>query len=64
MPLDRQPPGRLGATGEDEGYLFYEGIADLVYPLSARGWIQLASMEGDDDLRLFAQLPAMGLSSR
>ena len=45
-------------AGLDEGYLFYEGIEDLVYPLSAKGWIQLTSMEGDDELRLFAQLPA------
>lgn len=45
-------------AGLAEGYLFYEGIADLVYPLSAKGWILLTSLEGDDELRLFAQLPA------
>jgi predicted nucleic acid-binding protein len=43
--------------GLDEGYAFYTGIEQLVYPLAADGWIHLTSMTDTEELRLFAAMP-------
>lgn len=44
-------------AGLSEGYSYYEGIEALVYPITMEGWIHLAGLEGDEELRLFAQIP-------
>jgi len=41
-----------------EGYDFYEGIESHLYPLATNGWLRLTSLQGDDELRLFNDLPA------
>lgn len=43
--------------GAFEGYGFYSGIEQVIYPLAEDGWIHLASIAGDDELRLFSTLP-------
>jgi predicted nucleic acid-binding protein len=44
--------------GTVEGYAFYEGIDQVIYPLAEGGWIHLAGIARDDELRLFSMLPA------
>lgn len=41
-----------------EGYGFYRGIEQVIYPVTQDGWIHLASIAGDDEMRLFSMLPA------
>lgn len=43
--------------GLSEGYRYYEDVEMLVYPITKDGWIHLTSLEGDEELRLFAQIP-------
>jgi len=44
-------------AGFDEGYQFYEGINKLVYPIENDGWLHLASISGEAELRDFGCLP-------
>lgn len=44
--------------GTAEGYTFYDGIGLVIYPFAEDGWIRLAGIAGDDELRLFSTLPA------
>jgi predicted nucleic acid-binding protein len=43
--------------GLEEGYGFYTGIEDQLYPLAEGGWIELVSMGDEEELRLFQSLP-------
>ena len=43
--------------GLAEGCDFYTDIESHVYPLSPNGWLHLTALSGDDELRLFGQLP-------
>jgi predicted nucleic acid-binding protein len=43
--------------GRAEGYSFYEGIESYLHPVAPTGWLRLTSLQGDDELRLFNQLP-------
>jgi predicted nucleic acid-binding protein len=36
---------------------FYEGIEHHIHPFAADGWLRLTALEGDDELRLFGELP-------
>lgn len=45
-------------TGEEEGYRFYEGIDQFVFPLVAEGWIRLTSVSGEQELRTLAKKPS------
>jgi predicted nucleic acid-binding protein len=38
-------------TGLEEGYRFYEGIEDLIHPLSAEGWIRMVGVGDEGALR-------------
>lgn len=44
-------------AGLEEGYRFYAGIDQLVYPFARRGWIRLTSVTGEQELRLLGELP-------
>jgi predicted nucleic acid-binding protein len=44
-------------AGLDEGYRFYAGLDDVIYPMSPSGWIRLTSVTGEQELRLLGQLP-------
>lgn len=41
-----------------EGYGFYVGIEQVIYPLAEDGWIHLTSVAGNDEMRLFGTLPS------
>jgi predicted nucleic acid-binding protein len=45
-------------VGLEEGYRFYEGIDQVISPVSSDGWIQLTSMTDDQELRAFHETPA------
>ena len=45
-------------AGLEEGYRFYAGIEQLVYPFTEHGWIRLASPAHEQELRLLGELPA------
>jgi predicted nucleic acid-binding protein len=45
-------------SGLEEGYQFYSGIDQNIYPFASQGWIHLISMRDDEDLLLFNQLPS------
>lgn len=44
-------------AGLDEGYQFYAGIQQWVYPLVNTGWIRLSSLSGEAEIQLCARLP-------
>ena len=44
--------------GLAEGYNFYAGIESHMYPLASEGWLRLTSLEGEEELRLFSNMPA------
>lgn len=44
-------------TGLEEGYRFYKGVDQLVYPLVAKGWIRLTSVSEEQELRVFGKMP-------
>ena len=43
--------------GLSEGFNFYIGIESHIHPLTPGGWLRLTSMDDDEELRLFGQLP-------
>ena len=43
--------------GQAEDATFYEGIEAYIAPFSSTGWLRLTSLTGDEELRLFAELP-------
>ena len=43
--------------GQDEGYQFYAGIEQHIYPLAATGWLHLISLENAKELRTYGELP-------
>jgi hypothetical protein len=44
--------------GITEGIEYYTGIEDHIYPFTLDGWLHLCPIQGDEELRLFNQLPA------
>jgi predicted nucleic acid-binding protein len=44
-------------AGLEEGYRFYEGVESLTHPFASDGWLRLTSMQGEEELRVFSQLP-------
>lgn len=44
-------------NGLQEGYQFYTGITDMIYPFNPDGWLRLASFADDAELRELATLP-------
>ncbi len=44
-------------NGLEEGYIFYEGIDELIFPFADDGWIELVSLAGEEELRRFGQIP-------
>jgi predicted nucleic acid-binding protein len=44
-------------AGVEEGYHFYAGIEQWVQPLAEGGWIHLASLSHEQELRYFRELP-------
>lgn len=43
--------------GLNEGYVFYAGVDQLVFPLAEAGWLHLTSLAGDAELQFFGRLP-------
>ncbi len=44
-------------NGLEEGYDFYGGVDAQIHPFAEEGWIELVSMAGEEELRLFRSLP-------
>jgi len=44
-------------TGLEEGYRFYEGLDQLIYPFAENGWIRLTGVTGEPELRCMGKLP-------
>ncbi|MBI3764187.1 MAG: DUF3368 domain-containing protein [Chloroflexi bacterium] len=44
-------------AGLEEGYEFYAGIETILKPFAEQGWIELATMTGEAELRLFGSVP-------
>jgi predicted nucleic acid-binding protein len=42
-------------VGLREGYKFYEGIPQLIFPIAEPGWLQMTSLH-EEELRLFSEL--------
>lgn len=45
-------------AGLDEGYQFFQGIEQNIFPLMPSGWIHLTSLTDAEELHLFGQLPS------
>jgi len=43
--------------GLEEGYRFYTGLEDQLYPFAKDGWMEMVSMVDEEELRLFQSLP-------
>ena len=44
-------------NGLEEGYTFFEGIENHIFPFVPEGWIQLAAVAEKEELRLLGTLP-------
>lgn len=44
--------------GLAEGFRFYAGLNEQIYPFAPDGWLRLTSPEGDEELRLLNRFPA------
>lgn len=44
-------------AGLDEGYSFYDGIEQCIYPITPNGWIKLNSMSHEQEIQMFASMP-------
>lgn len=44
-------------AGLEEGYRFYAGIEQLIYPFTEHGWIRLTSPAHEEELRLLGTMP-------
>ncbi len=42
-------------VGLREGYTFYEGIQQLIFPMAEPGWLQMTSLN-EEELRRFSEL--------
>jgi predicted nucleic acid-binding protein len=45
-------------AGLDEGYEFYSGLREHCTPFSEHGWIRVACLQTDEEIRMFERLPA------
>lgn len=45
-------------TGLIQGYTFYAGIDQLIFPFSKSGWLHLTALNNPDEFQLFGQLLA------
>lgn len=45
-------------TRIEEGYQFYIGIHQVIYPFVQDGWIRLTGITDEEEIRLFGQLPS------
>jgi len=45
-------------AGLEEGYEFYTSVERVVRPLFEAGWIELTTMSGEAELRLFGTIPS------
>lgn len=43
--------------GLEEGYTFYSGIEDILYPVHEGGWLRLTSLSGDQEIEIFSDMP-------
>lgn len=43
-------------AGFNQGYSFYAGIEQHIFPLSPDGWLHLTSLQSTDEFRLYGQL--------
>lgn len=43
--------------GQEEGYTFYAGIDEHIYPFASNGWIRMISMNNEGELPFFGTLP-------
>jgi predicted nucleic acid-binding protein len=43
--------------GLEEGYSFYSGIEDVLYPGNRDGWLRLTTLRGEDEIKLFSSMP-------
>ncbi len=44
--------------GLAEGYEFYKGVREIIKPFAESGWVELVTLNGELELRLFADSPA------
>jgi predicted nucleic acid-binding protein len=44
--------------GLEEGYGFYSGVEEILYPLREDGWLRLTSLGVDEEVALFSSMPA------
>ena len=44
-------------VGITEGYQFYIGISQILFPFVHDGWIRLVGLTDEEEIRLFGQLP-------
>lgn len=49
-------------NGLEEGYHFYRGVSEAIYPINPNGWLKLTTFNDDTELRDLANLPS-GLHS-
>jgi predicted nucleic acid-binding protein len=45
-------------AGLEEGYDFYIEVVNVIRPFTEQGWIELETMQGEAELRLFGAVPA------
>jgi predicted nucleic acid-binding protein len=45
-------------AGQAEGYSFYTGIDRHLYPFEETGWIHLTSIAGEEEFRVFGEIPS------
>jgi predicted nucleic acid-binding protein len=43
--------------GLEEGYTFYSGIENFLYPVREGGWLRLTSLSGDREIEIFSDMP-------
>lgn len=43
-------------AGLEQGYSFYSGIEQIIYPFSEAGWLHLTALNQPEEFRLFGQL--------
>ncbi len=44
-------------AGLEEGYDFYTEVVNVIRPFAEQGWIELETMQGEAELRLFGAVP-------
>jgi predicted nucleic acid-binding protein len=43
-------------AGLNQGYTFYTGLEQIIFPFSSTGWLHLTALNTPDEFRLFGQL--------